>query len=226
MADSESREMYLKTIYELEDGGEPVAVSQIAARLGVSAVSANEMVKRLADDDLVVHTPYKGVELTGQGRLRALSVVRRQRLWGRFLADQLGIRWEDIYDFACRLEHATDDAVTEALATFLDYPATCPHGNPIPGPDGSISEAAALSLNEMGIRQGGVIARIDRPETTLCLYLAEHGVLPGVAVSVEDEAPYNGPLTVRIDGKEIAIGREIAARIFVTPASASHERGE
>lgn len=218
MADSESREMYLKTIYELEVDGEPVAVSQVAARLGVSAVSANEMVKRLAEGDLVVHTPYKGVELTGQGRLRALSVVRRQRLWGRFLADELGIAWENVYDFACRLEHATDDAVTEALAAFLDHPATCPHGNPIPEPDGAIAATPSLSLNDMDIGQAGVITRIDRPETTLCLYLAERGVLPGVAVSVEDEAPYNGPLMVSVDGREIAIGREIASRIFVAPA--------
>lgn len=216
MADSESREMYLKTIYELEEGDEPVAVSSVAARLGVSAVSANEMVKRLAEGGLVIHTPYKGVELTEQGHLRALSVVRRQRLWGRFLADQLGIKWEYVYDFACRLEHATDDAVTEALAAFLGYPETCPHGNPIPGPDGSIDEVPTLPLNEMAIGQSGVIARIDRPETALCVYLAERDVLPGVALTVEDEAPYNGPLTVCIDGKEIAVGREIAARIFMT----------
>ncbi len=215
MAESESREMYLKTIYELEVEGEPVPVSLIAQRLGVSSVSATEMVKRLEGSMLLVHKPYKGVELTEMGRLRALSVVRRQRLWGRFLSDQLQIPWESVYDFACRLEHATDDAVTEALAGYLGHPKFCPHGSPIPDSTGFVESLDDLALNEMAIGKAGRVTRIDRPETTLCTYLAERGLLPGVSFFLEDEAPYNGPLTVRIEDQEVAIGREIAGRIYV-----------
>lgn len=215
MTVSESREMYLKTIYELENGDTPVPVSLIAERLGVSAVSATEMVKRLEGNELVVHTPYKGVELTKNGRLRALSVVRRQRLWGRFLADQLQIPWEYVYDFACRLEHATDDAVTEALAKFLGHPETCPHGSPIPDTAGFVETLNDMPLNEVAVGQSGRVTRIDRPETTLCTYLVERGLLPGVSFLLEDEAPYNGPLSLRIEEKEVAIGREIAGRIYV-----------
>jgi len=215
MTVSESREMYLKTIYELENGDTPVPVSLIAERLGVSAVSATEMVKRLEGNELVVHTPYKGVELTKNGRLRALSVVRRQRLWGRFLADQLQIPWEYVYDFACRLEHATDDAVTEALAKFLGHPKICPHGSPIPDTDGVVEPLNDVPLNEVVIGNLGRVTRIDRPETTLCTYLVERGLLPGVSFLLEDEAPYNGPLSLRIEEREVAIGREIAGRIYV-----------
>ena len=215
MADSESREMYLKTIYELEADDEPVAVSLIAGRLGVSAVSATEMVKRLEESELVIHTPYKGVELTPTGRSRALSVVRRQRLWGRFLSDQLNIPWEYVYDFACRLEHATDDAVTEALAEFLGHPEVCPHGSPIPAADGTVAEPEDIQLNQVPVGQTGRVTRIDRPESTLCTYLVDRGLLPGVEFRLEDEAPYNGPYTLRIGEREVAIGREIAARIYV-----------
>ena len=215
MTVSESREMYLKTIYELENGDTPVPVSLIAERLGVSAVSAMEMVKRLEGNELVVHTPYKGVELTKNGRLRALSVVRRQRLWGRFLADQLQIPWEYVYDFACRLEHATDDAVTDALAEFLGYPKICPHGSPIPDTDGVVETLNDMPLNEVVIGKVGRVTRIDRPETTLCTYLVERGLLPGVSFLLEDEAPFSGPLSLRIEERELAIGREIAGRIFV-----------
>ena len=215
MTVSESREMYLKTIYELENGDTPVPVSLIAERLGVSAVSAMEMVKRLEGNELVVHTPYKGVELTKNGRLRALSVVRRQRLWGRFLADQLQIPWEYVYDFACRLEHATDDAVTEALAKFLGHPKICPHGSPIPDTDGVVEPLNDVPLNEVAIGKLGRVTRIDRPETTLCTYLVERGLLPGASFLLEDEAPYNGPLSLRIEEREVAIGREIAGRIYV-----------
>ncbi len=215
MAESESREMYIKTIYELEVDGEPVPVSLIAERLGVSAVSATEMIKRLEGNELVVHTPYKGVELTEKGRLRALSVVRRQRLWGRFLADQLQIPWEYVYDFACRLEHATDDAVTDALADFLGHPKKCPHGSPIPDTDGFVETLNDMPLNEVVIGKAGRVTRIDRPETTLCTYLVERGLLPGVVFLLEDEAPYNGPLSLRIEEREVAVGREIAGRIYV-----------
>ncbi len=215
MVVSENREMYLKTIYEFEVDDEPVAVSSIADRLGIAAVSATEMVKRLADQDLVIHTPYKGVVLTDKGRLRALTIVRRQRLWGRFLADYLKIPWEFVYDFACRLEHATDDLVTEALATFLDNPETCPHGNPVPETDGRITEPKDIPLHDVPIGKRGKISRIDRPETTLCGYLKERNLLPGAAFTLEDQAPYNGPFSLRIENREVAIGREIAARIRV-----------
>lgn len=218
MSQSESREMYLKTIYELHPEEEPAAISSIARRLGVSAVSASEMVKHLAEQDLVVHTPYKGVTLTASGRKRALNVVRRQRLWGRFLADHLKIPWEQVYDFSCRLEHATDDTVTEALAAFLDFPQRCPHGNPIPDQEGNLPEIPAAPLNEVELGQEVSIAFIDQPETALCVYLADRGLLPGTSLIYLEEAPYNGPLTIKINNDEVDVGREVASRIFVSPS--------
>jgi DtxR family Mn-dependent transcriptional regulator len=134
---SESIEMYLKSVCELEIGQSPVAISQLAQRLGVSSPSTIEMVKRLAEQALVTHTPYKGVELTQKGRKRAHNILRRHRLWERFLTDKLGLAWESVHDYACRLEHATAPEVTKALAEFLEHPATCPHGNPIPDLDRS-----------------------------------------------------------------------------------------
>lgn len=218
MIESESREMYLKSIYELEEyEGELVPVSLLAKRMGVSVVSTTEMMKRLADKGYVNHMPYKGVALTDEGLTNALSVVRKQRLWGRFLADHLNIRWGLIYDLSCRLEHATDDKVIEALAKFLGHPATCPHGNPIPNADGSVTEISAFPLTSLEVDQEVEIMCINRPETTLCRYLEDHDILPGVALKIIDEAPYNGPLTVSLDGKEIALGREISARILVLP---------
>lgn len=216
MADSESTEMYIKSIFELtEDDGEPVAISQIAERLGVSAVSANEMIKRLAERDLLVHTPYKGVHLTDLGRRRALNVVRRHRLWERFLVDYLDVPWENAHDPACQLEHATADEVTERLAAFLNNPETCPHGNPIPTQDGQLVELDEITLNEMEAGESGRISRIYREETPLLEYLAERGIYPTMPITVQDIAPYNGPLTVTVDGAEHVLGRGIAARILV-----------
>ena len=207
--------MYLKSIYELSDGDDPVAVSLLAKRLGVSPVSATEMVKRLEAGQLIKHTPYKGVALTHSGQQRALIVVRRQRLWGRFLADHLKIPWSQVYDISCRLEHATDDAVTDSLADFLGNPTICPHGHPIPDANGMVEIPPAFPLNEISCEVEVEIIRIDQPELILCEYLEERGMLPGTNVKIVDEAPFNGPFTVEMNGKEIALGREISGRILV-----------
>lgn len=217
MPESESREMYLKSIYELSSDGELVAVSLLAKRMGVSPVSATEMIKRLEEHDLIAHTPYKGVSLTNTGQKRALNVIRRQRLWGRFLADHLEIPWAEVYDISCRLEHATDDAVTDSLAVFLGNPQVCPHGHPIPDPDGSVKIPEAYPLNDINCEVMVEILRIEQPELILCEYLEERGLLPGTTLKIIDEAPFNGPFTVLVDGKEIALGREISSRISVKP---------
>src|SRR5690606_25434297 len=124
---SESTEMYLKAMSEL--GDRDVAIARVAERLNVTNVSANEMMRRLGEQGLVTHTPYKGVTLTKQGREVAANVIRRQRLWEVVLYEHLNIEWAKVYELACSLEHATAPEVTEALAEFLEHPETCPRGN-------------------------------------------------------------------------------------------------
>ena len=110
---SESTEMYLKAMSEL--GDRDVAIARLAERLGVTNVSANEMMRRLGDQGLVTRTPYKGVTLTKKGREVASNVIRRQRLWERFLYDHLKIEWALVYELACSLEHATATDVLKYL---------------------------------------------------------------------------------------------------------------
>ncbi len=147
---TESTEMYLKAMVEL-GAGEVVAVGRLAGRLGVTNVSANEMVHRLTESGLVSHTPYKGVALTKKGQTAACSVLRRQRLWECFLYEHLKIEWAKLYELACSLEHATAPEVTEALADFLGDPKFCPRGNPIPSADGSFTSLKGIPLREAPI---------------------------------------------------------------------------
>jgi len=212
----ESVEMYLKTVCELASGGDDlIPISALARRLRVSTVSATEMVHRLCERGLLEHTPYKGVTLTAEGKARALRVIRRHRLWECFLADHLGLAWRTVHDHACQMEHTTAREVTEALAVFLHEPATCPHGNPIPSADGQIILPDDRPLSEWTPGEQGLITRIH-PESALLLdYLAERDIKPGEAVSFDEIAPFNGPLMVTIGGQSHALGREIAARIFV-----------
>lgn len=217
MPESESREMYLKSIYELAPDGDLVPVSLLANRMGISPVSAAEMVKRLEEHGLIDHTPYKGLTLTKSGLQRALIVVRRQRLWGRFLTDHLQIRWSQVYELSCRLEHATDKEVTEALAEFLGHPTICPHGHPIPTAEGQVADQLATPLNKIDFELEVKVMRINQPELTLCEHLEEKRIFPGTKLTVIDEAPYNGPYTLLLDGEEITLGREIASRVLCSP---------
>jgi len=213
----ESIEMYLKSISELEITESPVSISRLAQRLGISPPSAIEMVKRLAEQNLVTHTPYKGTALTDKGHKRARTILRRHRLWERFLTDKLGLPWEKVHDYACRLEHATAPVVAESLAQFLDYPEVCPHGNPIPDAQGNVAEFNTIALAEMEIGQTARLVSIGYEETILLDYLAKLGFFPGIILTLEDIAPYQGPLMISVEDRTEALGREIASRIFVEP---------
>ncbi len=212
---NESIEMYLKTVTELtvEDG--PVSISSLAERLGVSTVSANEMVHRLKERGLLEHMPYKGVNLTTSGKRKATALIRSHHMWECFLVDKLNIPWEQAHDSACRLEHATDTAVTEALASFLNHPPTCPHGNITPDADGNRATVNDVPLTELAPGESGIISRIY-PESTLLLeYLATRELKPGRPLCVEEIAPFNGPIMVRCCDDLHPLGEEIATHIFI-----------
>lgn len=211
---SESTEMYLKAMAEL-GVGDVVAVGRLAARLGVTNVSANEMVHRLTEQGLMSHTPYKGVALTESGRTAACSVLRRQRLWECFLYDHLKIEWAKLYELACSLEHATAPEVTEALAVFLGNPKFCPRGNPIPAADGTFKPLNGIPLREAPIGSMVQVLAVNATETDALKYLQERGILPGCDVTVVEAAPMEGPLTLRVGGRDVALGLLLSEFVIV-----------
>lgn len=212
---NESAEMYLKTACELAVGDTPVAISALAGRLGVSAVSATEMVHRLQQDGLIDHRPYKGITLTEDGRHQAANVIRSHRLWECFLAQQLRLPWDEVHELACRLEHATDAQVTDALEVYLDYPLTCPHGSPIPTSDGIIVEPADQPLTTLRPGQSAVISRVHPETSELLSYLRDLGLIPGTRITLRELAPFQGPLVLLVRQDIRYLGEECAAQIFV-----------
>ncbi len=210
---SESTEMYLKAMAEL--GDRDVAIARLAERLGVTPVSANEMMRRLSEQGLVKHTPYKGVTLTKKGREAAANVLRRQRLWEVFLFEHLKIEWAKIYELACSLEHATAPEVTEALAAFLGNPTVCPRGNPIPDEQGMLEPLNGRSLREAAVGETVRVRAVNATATDVLKYLQEKGILPGQTIKVIEAAPLEGPLTLLMNGKEVALGLSMAEFVIV-----------
>jgi len=215
----ESVEMYLKTIAELANLREFVPITGIAERLGIATVSASEMIHRLQDHGLLNHTPYKGVQLTKRGAHKANMVIRNHRLWEIFLVDKLGFTWESVHEHACRLEHAVSDEVVEALDRFLEYPETCPHGNPIPDAKGKMPRLPGKQLLNFDVGESGVVLRIlpNEDYDVLCNYLAARDIKPGVRLTIEEIAPFEGPISVRLGAQVHALGRNIAQQIVVRP---------
>lgn len=211
---TESTEMYLKAMAEL-GADHVVAVGRLAGRLGVTNVSANEMVHRLTENGLVSHTPYKGVTLTDTGRVAACNVLRRQRLWECFLYEHLNIEWAKLYELACALEHATAPEVTEALAEFLGNPKFCPRGNPIPSVDGSLTPLNGILLRDVAVGKTARVLAVNATETESLKHLQARGILPGCELTVIEAAPMDGPLTLNVQGKEVALGLLLSEFVIV-----------
>lgn len=211
---SESTEMYLKAMAEI-DLDHIIAVGRLAGRLGVTNVSANEMVHRLTENGLVTHVPYKGVALTESGRAAACNVLRRQRLWECFLYEYLNIEWARLYEFACALEHATAPEVTEALAEFLKDPKFCPRGNPIPSADGALTPLNGTLLRNVVVGTTVRVLAVNATDTDTLQYLQARAILPGSEITVLEAAPMEGPLTLSVQGKEVALGLLVSEFVIV-----------
>lgn len=212
---NESAEMYMKAVAELAVDRRPVPISALAGRLGVSVVSATEMIHRLEHNGLIAHYPYKGVMLTDPGRQQAVEVIRSHRLWECFLTDHLGLAWQEAHDLACRLEHATEAVVTDALDAYLGYPAACPHGNPIPTADGLVSEPADRSLATLQPGAQAVIRRVYPESREMLAYLAEMGLCVGTRITLQEVTPFRGPLVLRTEDGLCHLAQEAAGHIFV-----------
>jgi DtxR family transcriptional regulator, Mn-dependent transcriptional regulator len=212
---SDAIQDYLKEIYKLATGGERVSTSALAERQGVSAASASAMVKKLAVLGLVEHAPYRGVVLTHAGEQVALEVIRHHRLLERYLAEALGVPWDQVHDEADNWEHVLSEDLEERIDRMLGYPTTDPHGAPIPGRDGTMAPPVRERLADLRPGQSATIAEVSDHDSALLRYLGEMGLYPGARVEVLAVAPFGGPLTLRLGDAEHAVGREVAGFVSV-----------
>lgn len=209
-----SVEDYLKAIYHLSHDGLPATTSDIAERLELSAPSVSGMIKRLADQGLLEHVPYKGVELTPEGRRAALRMLRRHRILETYLVQRLGYSWDTVHAEAERLEHAVSDALVDRMAGALGNPGIDPHGDPIPGPDGSMAEVIYTPLTDLPEGETAVVRRAATSDAERLRYLAEVGLVPGAEIVVMSRHPFSGPVTVRVAGRERVVGHTIAGQVL------------
>ena len=214
-------EEYLETIHGLSEEGTPVIQARIAERLGRSAPSVSEMLDRLEDDGYV-HRAGRRVELTASGSDLAEKVVRRHRLAERLLVDVIGLEWHKVHREAGRWEHVISDDVEARLVVLLDNPTTCPHGNPIPGsPD--VDRPALTRLTDVAPGATVRLVRISEDvemDMGWLAYLDDHGFIPGAVARVDGQLG-DGTVCLELAGTAVPFGKELASRLYVTPAPAA-----
>ena len=204
-----SVEDYLKTIYRLSLDGQPAATSEIARVLELAPPSVSGMIRRLSEQGLLAHVPYRGVELTAEGRRAALRMVRRHRLIEAYLVARLGYTWDTVHEEAERLEHAVSDALIERMAVALGNPKFDPHGDPIPDDQGHVAELIYTALSEVPVGETVVIRRVDTSQADRLRYLGSSGLTPGTIVTVSSREPFDGPITLDHDGHRHMLGIEL-----------------
>ncbi|MBB6632081.1 metal-dependent transcriptional regulator [Clostridium algidicarnis] len=209
---TDNKEDYLKAVYNLGGHRKQVNNKEIAKVLGVSAPSVSEMIKKLLDEGYLEYTPYKGIRLTEYGKKEAISVIRRHRLWEVLLVEHLGYSWHEVNEEAEKLEHVTNLKLEKRLDKYLNYPKACPHGSPIFQNEIGLSKYRTLDTLDVG--EETTIRRVF-DERQLLQYVDSLGLNIGDEIKVVDLAPYNGPITLRKNEKDIIIGKEAANNIFV-----------
>jgi DtxR family transcriptional regulator, Mn-dependent transcriptional regulator len=210
-------EEYLEAIHELGEEGIVVIQARLAERLGHSAPAVSEMIRRLRDEGYI-QAKGRSLSLTEPGRAVAESVVRKHRLAERLLTDIIGLPWDKAHLEAGRWEHVISDEVEARLIEVLGHPATCPHGNPIPGAAATAMETTLLSESRQGdhIRLARVTEQVEIDQDSLS-YLSSNGFIPGTEATVTSRAP-DGTLTLDLGARSIALGPTLAQKLFITAA--------
>ncbi|QHT56168.1 metal-dependent transcriptional regulator [Cellulomonas sp. H30R-01] len=212
---------YLKVVWSAQEwSAQPVTTKMLAARLGVGASTVSETVRRLADAGYLTHQPYGAVELTAEGRRHALAMVRRHRLVETFLVEVLGYGWDEVHDEAEVLEHAVSDLFVERIDAQLGHPRRDPHGDPIPGPDGSLETLEARVLWEAEPGRWAV-ARISDADPELLRYVESVGLVLDAPVEVVERRTVAGVVSVRAgegpDAGGVDLGEVAARAIWLVP---------
>jgi DtxR family Mn-dependent transcriptional regulator len=212
-------EDYLKAIYDLERDEHPAATNDIAERLAVSPASVSGMMRRLAEQGLITHEPYRGVRLTADGRRAALRTLRRHRILECYLTEVLGYPWDRVHDEAEQLEHAASEELIERMAEALGDPLRDPHGAPIPSREGVVEETPRRTLTDVAVGERVCVRQVMDEDGERLRYLAELGIRPGSVIRLLERAPFAGPITLwvgdGVGGATRAVGPALAAQVFV-----------
>ncbi|MET0759673.1 MAG: metal-dependent transcriptional regulator [Flavobacterium sp.] len=211
-----SEENYLKTIYHLTNISESeISTNAIAEMMETKASSVTDMLKKLAEKDLINYKKYQGVSLTEKGMLSAKMIVRKHRLWEVFLVEKLDFSWDEVHDVAEQLEHIKSEKLINKLDDFLGNPTEDPHGDPIPDANGRIIKIEKQLLSELHENQAGICVGVKDTSSEFLKYLDKQEIALGSKIEIIGKESFDLSLKIKVDNKDLTISNKIASNLFV-----------
>ncbi|GGD21801.1 MULTISPECIES: metal-dependent transcriptional regulator [Flavobacterium] len=211
-----SEENYIKVIYHLSlVSPKGINTNAIAGMIESKASSVTDMVKKLAEKELVDYQKYQGVTLTQKGLHAAKMIVRKHRLWEVFLVEKLDFTWDEVHDLAEELEHIKSEKLINRLDEFLGFPKEDPHGDPIPDRYGQMIKVEKQLLSEVGLNKKVMCLGVKDSSPSFLQYLDKHQISLGSEIEIINKEAFDMSLTILMNGKEILISNKIAGNLFV-----------
>jgi DtxR family Mn-dependent transcriptional regulator len=211
-----SEENYLKAIYHLTIlSNSEVSTNAIAEMMETKASSVTDMLKKLAEKNLVNYKKYQGVSLTDKGNLEAKMIVRKHRLWEVFLVEKLDFSWDEVHDIAEQLEHIKSEKLINKLDDFLDNPTEDPHGDPIPNAQGQIIKIEKQLVSELNEKQVGICVGVKDTSSEFLKYLDKQEIALGSKIEIMGKESFDSSVKIKVNNKELTISNKIATNLFV-----------
>jgi len=210
-----AEENYLKSIYHLSLNSINVSTNQIATLLNTRAASVTDMLKKLADKELINYTRYQGVNLTPTGENIAIHIIRKHRLWEYFLVEKLNFKWDEVHEMAEEMEHISSKELIDRLDKFMDYPKHDPHGDPIPDSDGHFKAHELKPTSSLNVNQKGIISGVRDHSTAFLQYLEKQQLTIGKKIKVTEINDYDHSMIVQVENKQTPISREVAENLLI-----------
>ena len=211
-----AEENYLKSIYHLALSPENVSTNQLAALLNTKASSVTDMLKKLADKELINYVPYQGVRLTSAGEKIAVNIIRKHRLWEYFLVEKLNFKWDQVHEMAEEMEHISSNELIDRLDKFMDFPKYDPHGDPIPDSNGQLKTHSLKPVSAIGIGDSGIISGVRNHSPAFLQYLEKHALIIGQKIEVTDIIEFDHSMVLLMNNEKIQISRDVANNLLIT----------
>lgn len=214
---TQTEENYLKAIYNLEfENSDTVSTTLISKQIRTKASSVTDMIKKLADKDLVFYEKYKGVSLTPEGKAIAVKIIRKHRIWEVFLVEKLNYNWDEVHELAEQLEHIKSNTLIDKLDTFLEFPTHDPHGDPIPDKNGKIKHHKNVMLSSVPLNNSCVIVGVKDSTSSFLQFLDKHSINIDTELTVIDKFSFDDSISVKLTiGTIITLSEKVSSNIFV-----------
>lgn len=211
-----SEENYLKAIFHLTTVADAeISTNAIAEMMETKASSVTDMLKKLAEKDLVNYKKYQGVSLTENGRLAAKMIVRKHRLWEVFLVEKLDFSWDEVHDVAEQLEHIKSEKLINKLDDFLGNPTEDPHGDPIPDANGNMVKIEKQLLSEIAVGKNTICVGVKDTSVEFLQYLDKQKIALGSTIEVLSKESFDSSMHLKVNTIELIVSNKIASNLYV-----------